>query len=74
MVSINQEAGIAIIITNYKGRLSRGSWDLHQQHSRYSQGGLCDDYCGMGSAGESVRYFQFQSGRSTWDWSTENYV
>ena len=55
--------------------LGRGSRDLHQQHSRYGQGGPCGDYCGAGSAGDqSVRYFQFQSGRSTWDWNTENYV
>ena len=48
-------------IINYKGLLRRGSRDLHQEHLIYGQGGLCVDYCGVGSAGESVRYFQFQS-------------
>ena len=39
---------------NNKDMLMKGSRDLCQQHSRCGQGGICDDCCGVDSAGESV--------------------
>ena len=42
------------IIVNCKGLLRKSSQCLCQQHLRYGQGGLCDDYCGVGNAGRSV--------------------
>ena len=32
------------MVTNCKGLLRRDSRDVHQQHSRSGQRGLCDDY------------------------------
>ena len=54
------------MIVNCKGLLTKGSRCLRQQHSRYGQGGLCDDYCGVGSAGRSVHCFQSQFDKGTW--------
>ena len=51
--------------------LRKDSQDLRQQHLRYGQGGLCDDYRGVGSAEKCVCCFQSQFVRCTLNQSTK---